>query len=149
MPAALNFKMKSLEGKEVDLSKYDGKVVLIVNVASKCGLTPQYEQLQALHKKYAEKGLAVIGFPCNQFGAQEPGTPEEIREFCRAKYDVAFDMFAKIEVNGDERVPALQVPDGVRHETHRSRQDQLELREVPDQSPRRSCGPLCTAHQAR
>ena len=102
MPAALNFKMNSLDGKEVDLSKYDGKVVLIVNVASKCGLTPQYEQLQALHKKYSEKGLAILGFPCNQFSQQEPGTADEIREFCRANYGVTFDMFAKIDVNGDD-----------------------------------------------
>ncbi len=104
-PAALDFKMKSLDGKEVDLSQYLGKVVLVVNVASKCGLTPQYEQLQALHDKYAEKGVAVIGFPCNQFGAQEPGTPEEIREFCSKKYNVSFDLFAKIDVNGDDACP--------------------------------------------
>jgi glutathione peroxidase len=104
-PAALDFKMKTLDGKEIDLSQYLGKVVLVVNVASKCGLTPQYEQLQALHDKYAEKGVAVIGFPCNQFGAQEPGTPEEIREFCSKKYNVSFDLFAKIDVNGDEACP--------------------------------------------
>ena len=105
VPAALNFKMNMLDGKEVDLSKYDGKVVMIVNVASQCGLTPQYEQLQALHKKYAEKGLAIVGFPCNQFGQQEPGTADEIREFCRAKYDVTFDLFGKIDVNGDDACP--------------------------------------------
>ncbi len=105
-PAALSFKMNSLDGKEVDLSKkYEGKVVLVVNVASKCGLTPQYEQLQALHDKFAEQGLAVVGFPCNQFGAQEPGTPEEIREFCSSNYHVSFDLFAKIDVNGDSACP--------------------------------------------
>ena len=104
-PAALSFKMNSLDGKEVDLSKYEGKVVLVVNVASKCGLTPQYEQLQALHDKFAEQGLAVIGFPCNQFGAQEPGTPDEIREFCSSNYHVSFDLFAKIDVNGDDACP--------------------------------------------
>jgi glutathione peroxidase len=97
--------MNSLDGKEVDLSKYEGKVVLVVNVASKCGLTPQYEQLQALHDKFAEQGLAVIGFPCNQFGAQEPGTPDEIREFCSSNYHVSFDLFAKIDVNGDGACP--------------------------------------------
>ena len=97
----LTFTMKSLDGIEVDLSKYDGKVVLVVNVASKCGLTPQYEQLQALYDKHSEKGLAVLGFPCNQFLAQEPGTPEEIEEFCRVNYGVTFDMFDKVEVNGD------------------------------------------------
>ncbi len=102
---ALDFKMKTLSGKEVDLGKYQGKVVLVVNVASKCGLTPQYEQLQALHTKYSKKGLAILGFPCNQFREQEPGTAEEIQEFCRANYGVEFDMFAKIEVNGDGACP--------------------------------------------
>lgn len=100
-PPALNFKMKTLAGKEVDLGSYLGKAVLVVNVASKCGLTPQYEQLQGLHEKYARRGLAVLGFPCNQFREQEPGTAEEILKFCRANYGVTFDMFAKIEVNGE------------------------------------------------
>jgi glutathione peroxidase len=99
---ALDFKMKTLAGKEVELGKYQGKVILVVNVASKCGLTPQYEQLQALHKKYADKGLAVLGFPCNQFLSQEPGTAEEIQEFCRVNYGVKFDLFEKIDVNGDD-----------------------------------------------
>jgi len=97
----LNFTMRSLDGKDVDLSKYQGKVVLIVNVASKCGLTPQYKELQALHEKYAKIGLAILGFPCNQFLSQEPGTAEEIKEFCRINYGVSFDMFAKVEVNGE------------------------------------------------
>jgi glutathione peroxidase len=98
----LSFTMKALDGKDVDLGKYQGKVVLIVNVASKCGLTPQYEQLQALHDKYSEKGLAILGFPCNQFLWQEPGTAEQIQEFCRVNYGVTFDMFAKVNVKGDE-----------------------------------------------
>ena len=98
----INFKMKSLDGKEVDLpQKYKGKVLLVVNVASKCGLTPQYTELESLHEKYATKGLCVLGFPCNQFGQQEPGTANEIRQFCTTKYGVKFDMFEKIEVNGD------------------------------------------------
>lgn len=100
-PPALNFKMKSLAGKEVNLAGYLGKVVLVVNVASKCGLTPQYEQLQTLHEKYARRGLAVLGFPCNQFREQEPGTADEIRQFCQTNYGVTFDMFAKIDVNGE------------------------------------------------
>ena len=110
----LSFTMKSLGGKDVELSKYEGKVVLIVNVASKCGLTPQYEQLQALHEKHAEDGLAVVGFPCNQFLGQEPGTAEEIREFCRVNYGVTFDMFAKVEVNGNgacDLYKSLTAPD--------------------------------------
>jgi glutathione peroxidase len=98
----LSFTMKSLNGEDVDLGKYEGKVVLIVNVASKCGLTPQYEQLQALHDKYAEDGLAILGFPCNQFLWQEPGTAEQIQEFCRVNYGVTFDMFAKVNVKGTE-----------------------------------------------
>jgi glutathione peroxidase len=105
VPAALNFKMDSLDGKEVDLSQYQGKVVMVVNVASKCGFTPQYEQLEALYEKYGPKGLAVLGFPCNQFKAQEPGTAQEIQEFCRINYGVTFPLFAKIEVNGDGACP--------------------------------------------
>ncbi len=98
----ISFKVKSLDGKEVDLpQKYKGKVLLVVNVASQCGLTPQYTELEAMHEKYAEKGLCVLGFPCNQFGKQEPGTASEIREFCTTKYGVKFDMFEKIEVNGE------------------------------------------------
>jgi glutathione peroxidase len=104
-PTALSFTMKSLDGQDVKLSKYQGKVVLVVNVASKCGLTPQYAQLQALHEKYAKQGLAIVAFPCNQFGGQEPGTADEIREFCSARYSIAFDLFAKIEVNGDGACP--------------------------------------------
>ena len=103
--AALQFKMKALKGQDVDLAKYQGKVVLVVNVASACGLTPQYEQLQNLHEKFKGKGLAVLGFPCNQFGQQEPGSESEIAEFCKANYGVEFDMFAKIEVNGDGACP--------------------------------------------
>jgi glutathione peroxidase len=99
--AALNFKVKTLAGEDANLSKYRGKVVMIVNVASKCGLTPQYEQLQALHEKYSSKGLDILGFPCNQFGQQEPGSATEIRQFCSTTYGVTFPLFAKVEVNGD------------------------------------------------
>ena len=98
----LSLTVESLGGKDVNLSKYQGKVVLIVNVASKCGLTPQYQQLQALHDKHAKDGLAVLGFPCNQFLWQEPGTAEQIQEFCQVNYGVSFDMFAKVKVNGKE-----------------------------------------------
>lgn len=105
VPKALDFEMKSLDGKKVELSKYQGKVVLMVNVASQCGLTPQYRQLQALHDKYADKGLAILGFPCNQFGRQEPGTSKEIATFCTSNYGVKFDMFEKVAVNGDEACP--------------------------------------------
>ena len=105
VPAVLDFEMESLEGEEVNLADYEGKVVLIVNVASKCGATPQYEALEDLNRKYKDKGLVVLGFPCNQFGKQEPGTAKEIREFCESTYDVTFDMFAKIDVNGEDAAP--------------------------------------------
>lgn len=104
-PKALNFGMKTLQGKDVHLSAYRGKVLLVVNVASKCGLTPQYQQLQALHETYEPKGLAILAFPCNQFGNQEPGTPAEIEDFCRTNYGVKFNMFAKVEVNGPDACP--------------------------------------------
>lgn len=99
---ALGFTVKSIDGKEVNLAKYKGKVVVIVNVASQCGLTPQYEGLETLYEKYGDKGLAVLGFPCNQFGEQEPGTEKEIAAFCKDNYNVKFDMFAKVDVNGDK-----------------------------------------------
>ena len=99
------FKMKDIEGKEVDLSEYKGKVLLIVNVASKCGKTPQYEPLQAMYEKYGEKGLVVIGVPCNQFGGQEPGTEKDIQQFCTEKYKVTFPMMSKVDVNGKDEAP--------------------------------------------
>jgi glutathione peroxidase len=99
------FKMKAIDGKEVDLSEYKGKVLLVVNVASECGLTGQYEQLQAMHEKYGKQGLVVIGFPCNQFGSQEPGSEKEIQKFCSDKYKVTFPMMSKIDVNGDKQAP--------------------------------------------
>jgi glutathione peroxidase len=104
----LEHKVKTIKGEEVDLTKYQGKVLLVVNVASKCGATPQYEQLESLSDKYKDKGLAVLGFPCNQFGGQEPGTEEDIVKFCKSKYDVSFDMFAKIDVNGPEASPVYK-----------------------------------------
>lgn len=113
---ALNYKMKSIDGAEVDLNSYKGKVVLVVNVASKCGLTGQYKQLQELHDKYADKGLVILGFPCNQFLGQEPGSEEQIKTFCETKYGVKFPMFAKVEVNGDgacalyKQLTSLELP---------------------------------------
>ncbi|MDD4636956.1 MAG: glutathione peroxidase [Bacteroidales bacterium] len=98
-------KVKSLQGKEVALKMYKGKVVLVVNTASKCGYTPQYAGLEALYKKYKGEGLVILGFPCNQFGAQEPGTATEIAEFCTENYGVTFPMFEKIYVNGKDAAP--------------------------------------------
>jgi len=103
VPAVLQHKMKALDGEEVDLAKYAGRVLLVVNTASQCGYTPQYEGLQKLHEQYEEKGLSVIGVPCNQFGQQEPGDELEIAKFCKDNYHVTFDMLAKVEVNGDGR----------------------------------------------
>lgn len=101
----LDHKMKTLAGKEINLADYKGKVVLFVNVASKCGLTPQYKELEVLHEKYGKDGLAVVGVPCNQFGGQEPGSAEEISEFCTTKYGVKFDMLEKVDVNGENAAP--------------------------------------------
>jgi len=97
--------MKSLTGKKVDFSKYKGKVLLIVNTASECGATPQYEPLEAMYKELKDKGLVVAGFPCNQFGKQEPGSDEEIAGFCRKNYGVTFDMYSKVDVNGQKAAP--------------------------------------------
>ena len=97
--------LQTLAGKSASLSDFAGSTVLVVNVASKCGLTPQYAGLQRLHDRFAERGFTVVGFPCNQFGAQEPGTPEEISEFCSVNYGVSFPLFAKIDVNGPDRHP--------------------------------------------
>jgi glutathione peroxidase len=108
VPAALNFKMKRLDGKEANLADYKGKVVLIVNTASQCGLTPQYEGLEALHEKYGKEGLAILGFPANEFGKQEPGTNDEIATFCKKNYGVKFDMFSKVIVKGEGQCPLYQ-----------------------------------------
>jgi glutathione peroxidase len=99
------FSAETLRGETVSLSDYRGKVLLIVNTASKCGFTPQYEGLEALHRRYSGQGLVVLGFPCNQFGAQEPGDASEIQGFCSLTYDVTFPMFAKIDVNGPKTHP--------------------------------------------
>ena len=100
-----DFTLPTLEGDERSLSEHAGKVALVVNVASACGLTPQYEGLEKLYRSLGERGFVVLGFPCNQFGAQEPGTAEQIREFCSTRYDVSFPMYGKLEVNGANRSP--------------------------------------------
>jgi len=105
MTTAYDFSAKTIDGKEASLKDYQGKVTLIVNVASKCGFTPQYKGLEAIHKQYKDRGFAVLGFPCDQFGHQEPGNEAEIMQFCSLTYDVSFPMFAKIKVNGDEAHP--------------------------------------------
>ena len=108
MTAITDHHVKAADGKQVDLGQYAGQVLLIVNTASKCGFTPQYEGLEALHRKYSDKGFEVLGFPCNQFGAQEPGDAAEIASFCSLTYDVTFPLFAKIDVNGADADPLFE-----------------------------------------
>lgn len=105
MSHVLDLTVNNIQGKSVDLSTYQGKTVLVVNVASKCGLTPQYEGLEALYKKYHEQGLEILGFPANDFAGQEPGSDEEIQQFCSLTYDVTFPMFSKIAVTGEDKHP--------------------------------------------
>jgi len=105
MTAITDIPVTAVNGSESDLSAHKGKVLLVVNVASKCGFTPQYEGLEALQRKYQDRGFTVIGFPCNQFGAQEPGNAEEIASFCKLTYDVSFPLMGKINVNGPKAAP--------------------------------------------
>ncbi|HSX61178.1 MAG TPA: glutathione peroxidase [Tahibacter sp.] len=105
MTTAYDFSATTLDGDEQSLKAYKGKALLIVNVASKCGFTPQYTGLEAMYRKHKDEGLVVLGFPCDQFGHQEPGDADEIRNFCSLTYDVSFPMFAKIDVNGDKAHP--------------------------------------------
>jgi glutathione peroxidase len=103
--SVLGFTMKTIDGEEVTLSQYRGKVLLIVNVASECGFTPQYKDLEALYRKYKDRGFMILGFPANNFGAQEPGTDQEIKTFCSSTYGVTFDLFSKISVRGADQHP--------------------------------------------
>jgi glutathione peroxidase len=105
MATIYDFSVKDIHGKDVKMSRYKGKALLIVNTASKCGFTPQYKGLEELYRKLQGKGLEILGFPCNQFGAQEPGTEQEIESFCELNYGVTFPMFAKVDVNGRHAAP--------------------------------------------
>ena len=105
---APDFSLKTLDGKDASLGDLQGKAVLVVNVASKCGLTPQYEGLEKLHEQYADRGFSVVGFPCNQFKGQEPGSADEIMEFCSMTYGVTFPLYEKIDVNGENRHPIYE-----------------------------------------
>lgn len=108
MPSVFDFQAKSLNGANIDLDDYRGKVLLVVNTASKCGFTPQYKGLEALYQQFKDRGLVVLGFPCNQFGAQEPGEASEIGAFCEKHYGVSFPMFEKVDVNGDQAAPLFK-----------------------------------------
>ena len=105
MSSVYDFEANTIDGQTLKLDAYKGKTLLIVNVASKCGFTPQYKGLEALYRKFKDKGLVILGFPCDQFGHQEPGDENEIKNFCSLNYDVTFPMFAKIKVNGDDAHP--------------------------------------------
>jgi glutathione peroxidase len=108
MAGVYDFRAKSLAGEEVPLTRFDGQVLLIVNTASACGFTPQYKGLEELHQKLSPRGFSVLGFPCNQFGSQEPGDARQIEQFCSTNYAITFPMFAKIDVNGDGAHPLYQ-----------------------------------------
>ena len=137
MPAVLNFKMKTLDGKDVDLSQYQGKVVLFVNVASKCGYTPQYKGLQALYEKYGDEGLVVVGVPANEFGKQEPGTDAEIAKFCDVEVRRQVPDAVQGGRQGRRHLPAVPVPDLEGDGPEVRRRDQVELHQVPHQPRRR------------
>ncbi|MEU4623640.1 glutathione peroxidase [Actinoplanes sp. NPDC023801] len=111
-PAIYDVQIADLQGKPLDLGQFRGTATLVVNVASRCGLTPQYAVLEKLHERYADRGFTVLGVPCNQFGGQEPGTADEIAEFCSARYGVTFPMTEKVDVNGDGRHPLYQALTG-------------------------------------
>ena len=108
MTTAFDFEATTIDGEQQSLTQYKGQVLLVVNTASKCGFTPQYEGLERLHRRYADEGLAVLGFPCDQFGGQEFDTEAEIADFCSSSYDVSFPMFAKVDVNGDDAHPLFR-----------------------------------------
>ena len=114
MPGVYDFSATSLDGEDIALKRYEGQVLLIVNTASKCGFTPQYEGLEQLYRELSPRGFAVLGFPCNQFGAQEPGDARQIAEFCETRYEVSFPMFAKIDVNGSGAHPLYKYLKGAK-----------------------------------
>ncbi len=108
MTSLHSFTVRSIQGEPVSLTRYEGQVALVVNVASQCGFTPQYAELEALYRHYREQGFVVLGFPCNQFGKQEPGSPDQILDFCRTTFDITFPLFDKIDVNGKNTAPLYE-----------------------------------------
>ncbi len=129
--ALYDIPISTLDGTPSSLAPYHGKTLLLVNVASKCGLTPQYEGLEKLQKTYGDKGFSVLGFPCNQFAGQEPGSPEEIAEFCSTTYGVSFPLFEKIDVNGEHRHPLYAELTKAEDAEGNAGDITVELREVP------------------
>lgn len=140
-----DFSAKDITGRERKLAEFAGKLLLIVNTASKCGFTPQYEGLETLQKRFQDD-LVIIGFPCNQFGGQEPGSEAEIASFCDLNFKVSFPMFAKIDVKGNEAHPLYKyLTHEVRHSRHRS--DQMEFHQIPCWARRHANRSLCADHQ--
>jgi glutathione peroxidase-family protein len=131
-----DFSATDIDGRERSLAEFAGQVVLVVNVASKCGFTPQYEGLERLWRDYRQRGFVVLGFPCNQFGHQEPGDESQIQAFCSTKYDVTFPMFAKVNVNGDGCASPVCVAERRAPWSIRYRSDQVEFHEVSDRQER-------------
>ena len=148
MTTVNDFEARTLAGKPVALRDYQGKVLLIVNTASKCGFTPQYQGLEELYRKYQDRGLVVLGFPCNQFLAQEPGGADEIGAFCERNYGVSFPMFEKIDVNGAATHPLYRWLKARAARRARHAADQMELHEVPARPHGQSGRPLRAAHRA-
>ena len=142
MSTVYDFTASTLEGSDKPLSDFSGQVLLVVNTASQCGFTPQYEGLEALYRKYHARGFAVLGFPCNQFGGQEPGDSTEIARFCSLTYHVTFPMFGKIEVNGSGAPPALPFSQGRSQGCAGNRGDQVEFHQIPRRSRGKGGGAL-------
>ena len=140
--------VKTITGESRPLADFAGKALLIVNVASKCGFTPQYQGLEALHRQYKDRGFAVLGFPCDQFGHQEPGNEEEIRNFCSLTYDVSFPMFAKVEVNGSGAHPLYVHLKKAAPGILGNRGGEMELHQVPGRSSGQGTGTLRSERQA-
>ncbi len=148
MPSVFDFSAKLNNGEEKSLADYRGKVLLIVNTASKCGFTPQYKGLEELYQKYRKQGLEILGFPCDQFGHQEPGSDKEIRSFCELNYGVTFPLFSKIEVNGKNEHPLYK------HLKERGGRDvwrrhQVEFHQVSGQPRGQGARPLCSVTSPR
>ena len=142
MPIPSDIPLKTIDGKTETLRAFDGKALLIVNVASKCGFTPQYAGLEELHKRFRKRGFEVLGFPCDQFGHQEPGDEKEIQNFCKLTYDVSFPMFAKTEVNGDNAHPLYKALKKEATGLLGTGGDQMELHQIPGRQGSQRRAPL-------
>ncbi len=147
MASVHDFTATSLAGELIPLKRFEGQVLLIVNTASACGFTPQYKGLEALHRTLAPRGFSVLGFPCNQFGRQEPGDAQQIEQFCSVNYGVTFPMFAKIDVNGDNAHPLYQYLEGRKVRTS-GPVDQMEFHQIPGRSRRAGCFAACADRHA-